>query len=267
MVEDLLFGHEKGAFTGAVQRFEGFFEQADGGTLFLDEVGEMPLSVQAKLLRVLQEREFTPLGSTRAQTTRFRLLAATNRDLKAEVQAGRFREDLFYRLNIFPLQIRPLRERPGDIVPLARALIRRHSYIAGERQLDAGAIAALHRHGWPGNVRELENVIQRALVVADGTHLTAADLELDGSGTYDDATATMAFPSADIRDDESTLVAPTSEPSLADRRAMQEAELILATLRSTPTKTVAAAKLGISERTLRYKMARLREHGIMAAGA
>jgi two-component system response regulator FlrC len=103
--------------------------------------------------------------------------------------------------------------------------------------------------------------------VADGTHLTAADLELDGSGTYDDATATMAFPSADIRDDESTLVAPTSEPSLADRRAMQEAELILATLRSTPTKTVAAAKLGISERTLRYKMARLREHGIMAAGA
>ena len=267
MVEDLLFGHEKGAFTGAVQRFAGFFEQADGGTLFLDEVGEMPLSVQAKLLRVLQEREFTPLGSTRAQTTRFRLLAATNRDLKAEVQAGRFREDLFYRLNIFPLQIRPLRERPGDIVPLARALIRRHSYIAGERQLDAGAIGALHRHGWPGNVRELENVIQRALVVADGAYLTAADLELDGSGTYDDATATTVFPSADVRDDESTLVAPTPEPSLADRRAMQEAELILATLRSTPTKTVAAAKLGISERTLRYKMARLREHGIMAAGA
>ena len=267
MVEDLLFGHEKGAFTGAVQRFAGFFEQADGGTLFLDEVGEMPLSVQARLLRVLQEREFTPLGSSRAQTTRFRLLAATNRDLKAEVQAGRFREDLFYRLNIFPLQIRPLRERPGDIVPLARALIRRHSYIAGERQLDAGAIAALHRHGWPGNVRELENVIQRALVVADGTYVTAADLELDGPGAYYDVTATNVFPSADVRDDESMSVAPTAEPSLADRRAMQEAELILATLRSTPTKTVAAAKLGISERTLRYKMARLREHGIMAAGA
>ena len=267
MVEDLLFGHEKGAFTGAVQRFEGFFEQADGGTLFLDEVGEMPLSVQAKLLRVLQEREFTPLGSTRAQTTRFRLLAATNRDLKAEVQAGRFREDLFYRLNIFPLQIRPLRERPGDIVPLARALIRRHSYIAGERQLDAGAIAALHRHGWPGNVRELENVIQRALVVADGTYVTAADLELDGPGAYYDASAMNAVPTVTDADHGLSQTAPTQEPSLADRRAMQEAELILATLRSTPTKTVAAAKLGISERTLRYKMARLREHGIMAAGA
>ena len=266
MVEDLLFGHEKGAFTGAVQRFAGFFEQADGGTLFLDEVGEMPLSVQARLLRVLQEREFTPLGSSRAQTTRFRLLAATNRDLKAEVQAGRFREDLFYRLNIFPLQIRPLRERPGDIVPLARALIRRHSYIAGERQLDAGAITALHRHGWPGNVRELENVIQRALVVADGAYLTAADLELDGPGADYGVSAMHVFPAVADADHGCSQIAPTPEPSLADRRAIQEAELILATLRSTPTKTVAAARLGISERTLRYKMARLREHGVMAAG-
>ncbi len=266
MVEDLLFGHEKGAFTGAVQRFEGFFEQADGGTLFLDEVGEMPLSVQAKLLRVLQEREFTPLGASRAQTTRFRLLAATNRDLKTEVQAGRFREDLYYRLNIFPLQIRPLRERPGDIVPLARALIRRHKYIAGERALDAGAIAALHRHGWPGNVRELENVIQRALVVSDGPYLTAADLELDGPDAYYDASAMNPVPAVADADHGLPQIAPTSEPSLADRRAIQEAELILATLRSTPTKTVAAARLGISERTLRYKMARLREHGVMAAG-
>lgn len=265
MVEDLLFGHEKGAFTGAVQRFAGFFEQADSGTLFLDEVGEMPLSVQARLLRVLQEREFTPLGSSRAQTTRFRLLAATNRDLKAEVQAGRFREDLFYRLNIFPLQIRPLRERPGDIVPLARALIRRHSYIAGERQLDAGAIAALHRHGWPGNVRELENVIQRAMVVADGPSLTAAHLGLDASLPQ------LAMPSTGDASDavesvEASEAAPRTEPSLADRRAMQEAELILATLRTVPTKTLAAARLGISERTLRYKLARLREHGLMAAG-
>jgi two-component system response regulator FlrC len=278
MVEDLLFGHEKGAFTGAVQRFEGFFEQADGGTLFLDEVGEMPLSVQAKLLRVLQEREFTPLGSCRAQATRFRLLAATNRDLKAEVQAGRFREDLYYRLNIFPLQIKPLRDRPGDIVPLARALIRRHSYIAGERQLDPGAIAALHNYGWPGNVRELENVIQRALVVSDGPALTAANLELD-PGTPSPAFATGmawdaesprsgALDTAPAHDDvDRADAAPTPELSLADRRAMQEAELILATLKSTPTKTVAAARLGISERTLRYKMARLREHGIMEAGA
>jgi len=265
MVEDLLFGHEKGAFTGAVQRFEGYFAQADGGTLFLDEVGELPLSVQAKLLRVLQEREFTPLGSTTPQRTQFRLLAATNRDLKADVQAGRFREDLYYRLNIFPLQIKPLRQRPGDILPLARALVRRHRDISGDVVLDAGAIAALHAYDWPGNVRELENVIQRAMVVADGPSLTAAHLGLDASLPQ------LAMPSTGDASDavesvEASEAAPRTEPSLADRRAKQEAELILATLRTVPTKTLAAARLGISERTLRYKLARLREHGLMAAG-
>jgi len=289
MVEDLLFGHEKGAFTGAVARFEGFFEQADGGTLFLDEVGELPLAVQAKLLRVLQEREFTPLGSTRPQKTRFRLLAATNRNLKADVQAGRFREDLYYRLNIFPLQLKPLKQRPGDILPLARALVRRHRYICGDIQLDASAVEALHGYDWPGNVRELENVIQRAMVVADGPVLTADHLGLETLLPQDNhfsaiswATAAEAprvehaerietgVPLATTSDAASVATvtdsASQAEPSLADRRAMQEAELIMATLKAAPTKTLAAARLGISERTLRYKLARLREHGLMAAG-
>ena len=274
MVDDLLFGHEKGAFTGATQRFAGFFEQADGGTLFLDEVGELPLSAQAKLLRVLQEREFTPLGATRPTKTRFRLLAATNRDLKAEVEAGRFREDLYYRLNIFPLQLKPLRQRPGDIVPLARAMLQRHRYIAGETlQLDPTAIAALQAYDWPGNVRELENVIQRAMVVADGPMLSAAHLCLELGGAWE-ASRPTAPPSTQPNRQEdwpAEITAATESgekprQSFVDIRAMQEAELILATLRATPTKTLAAAHLGMSERTLRYKLARLRSHGLVAAG-
>jgi two-component system response regulator FlrC len=257
MVEDLLFGHEKGAFTGAVQRFPGFFEQADGGTLFLDEVGELPPTVQAKLLRVLQEREFTPLGSTKPQKTQFRLLAATNRNLKGDVATGRFREDLYYRLNIFPLQLKPLRERPGDILPLARAMIARHQYISGAMQLDDSAVAALRAYDWPGNVRELENVIQRAMVVADGGVLRADHLGLEVGLPLEINFVPMDLPAQVVE----------SEPeSLADWRSNQEAELIMATLRETPTKMAAAAKLGISERTLRYKLARLRESGMMAVG-
>jgi len=272
MVEDLLFGHEKGAFTGATQRFGGFFEQADGGTLFLDEVGEMPLSLQAKLLRVLQEREFTPLGATQPIKTRFRLLAATNRNLKADVQAGRFREDLYYRLNIFPLQLRPLNQRRGDIIPLARAMLKRHAYIAGDLQLDLSAIEALCAYDWPGNVRELENVVQRAMVVADGPTLSAVHLGLESALPAESQFTAMAWANQAVSADlaEVPAVAPATEtraaPSLADRRAMQEAELIMETLKASPTKTMAAERLGISERTLRYKLARLREHGLMAAG-
>lgn len=268
MVEDLLFGHEKGAFTGATQRFEGFFEQADGGTLFLDEVGELPLSVQAKLLRVLQEREFTPLGATRPVKTRFRLLAATNRNLLADVQSGRFREDLYYRLNIFPLQLKPLRQRPGDIVPLARAMLERHNYIAGAMRLDESAIAALLAHEWPGNVRELENVIQRAMVVAEGDTVSAHHLGLDASLPQDmgaPMVVTMAVSTADESQSLLSRAEPEPEASLATRRVIQEAELILETLKVSPTKTSAAARLGISERTLRYKLARMREHGLVAA--
>jgi two-component system response regulator FlrC len=266
MVEDLLFGHEKGAFTGAVQRFHGYFEQADGGTLFLDEVGELPPNVQAKLLRVLQEREFTPLGSTKPQKTQFRLLAATNRNLKGDVATGRFREDLYYRLNIFPLQLKPLRERPGDIVPLARAMVSKHQYISGAMLLDDSAIAALRAYDWPGNVRELENVIQRAMVIADGSLLRAEHLGLDTGLPVENNFIPMALPVSDQPSSPDEEVDDTPE-SLADWRIAQEAELIMATLRDTPTKMAAAAKLGISERTLRYKLARLRDSGMMMVGA
>jgi len=266
MVEDLLFGHEKGAFTGAVQRFHGYFEQADGGTLFLDEVGELPPNVQAKLLRVLQEREFTPLGSTKPQKTQFRLLAATNRNLKGDVATGRFREDLYYRLNIFPLQLKPLRERPGDIIPLARAMVNKHQYISGAMQLDDSAIAALRAYDWPGNVRELENVIQRAMVIADGSLLRAKHLGLDTGLPVENNFIPMALPISDLPSSIDEEAGATTE-SLADWRIAQEAELIIATLRDTPTKMAAAAKLGISERTLRYKLARLRDSGMMMVGA
>ena len=258
MVEDLLFGHERGAFTGAVQKFDGFFAQADGGTLFLDEVGELPLAVQAKLLRVLQEREFIPLGSTKPQKTNFRLLAATNRNLKGDIHIGRFREDLYYRLNIFPLSLKPLVERPGDILPLAQAMLVKHRHISQVTELDASATAALQSYSWPGNVRELENVIQRAMVVAEGTALSAMHLGLE-----------MPLPHAGFVPMTPIVIAETEparvDGSLADRRAEQEAEMILATLRDCRTRTAAAARLGISERTLRYKLARLRDNGLMVA--
>ena len=245
MVEDLLFGHEKGAFTGALQKFDGFFAQADGGTLFLDEVGELPLHIQAKLLRVLQEREFTPLGATRPQKTNFRLLAATNRDLKADLQRGTFREDLYYRLNIFPLTLKPLCQRPGDILPLVQAMLQRHRHIGVVTEIEESAVAALLAYPWPGNVRELENVIQRALIIADGGSLRAEHLG------FESLTPEHVRPGV-------------SAESLLGRRTHSEAELIKEALQQTPTKMAAAARLGISERTLRYKLARLREHGLMA---
>ena len=279
MVEDMLFGHEKGSFTGAVAKFDGYFAQADGGTLFLDEVGELPLAVQAKLLRVLQEREYTPLGSVTPRKTHFRLLAATNRDLKQDLETGKFREDLYYRLSIFPLSLRPLRDRPGDILPLVRAMLIRYEHIGRIGALDESALGALLSHSWPGNVRELENVIQRALIVADGQVLQASHLTFDFASPTPPPAATPASvatpapgapqPAPELLDNSESLVEPAEKSCelLSSRRDVAEAHLILSTLRSAPTKAVAAARLGISERTLRYKLARYREHGILAATA
>jgi two-component system response regulator FlrC len=258
MVEDLLFGHEKGAFTGALQKFEGFFAQADGGTLFLDEVGELPLHIQAKLLRVLQEREFTPLGATRPQKTNFRLLAATNRDLKSDLERGSFREDLYYRLNIFPLTLKPLAQRPGDILPLAQAMLQRHRHIGTVTEIDPSATRALIQYPWPGNVRELENVIQRALIIADGGALRAEHLGFDLQAPLTRGSVTHSSHAY------TSLIESESRDSLMGRRSQSEAELIREALQKTPTKMAAAARLGISERTLRYKLARMREHGLMA---
>lgn len=251
MLEATLFGYERGAFTGASNAHPGKFEQANAGTLLLDEISEMPLALQAKLLRVLQEREVERLGAKQAIALDLRVLATSNRDLPAEVAAGRFREDLYYRLAVFPLHIAPLRERPADILPLARRLLARHWRRPTPAPVLADAAAsALVGYAWPGNVRELDNMIQRALILADAGAIEANHL-LGG------AQATTAAPAAE----------PTGELD-RDLRS-REAELILTALRACGGRRgAAAAQLGISERTLRYKLSQLRDAGfdVPAAG-
>lgn len=259
MIEAVLFGHEKGAFTGAAAAHAGKFEQAQGGTLLLDEVSELDLSLQAKLLRVLQEREVERIGSRRAVALDVRVLATTNRRLRDEVRAGRFREDLYYRLNVFPLHLPPLRERPGDILPLARALLIRHC--RGQRpapSLTDAAEAALQLHPWPGNVRELENLLQRALILNGGAQLDRADLRFE----HDPQSSVAVVTSAVSAVPQMTAPSPASG-ELGDALRVSEHQVILGALRSGDgTRKDAARRLGISERTLRYKLARLRDAGI-----
>ena len=182
MLEAILFGHEKGAFTGASTANKGIFRAADGGTLMLDEISEMPIGLQSKLLRVLQEKSVTPIGAQGDIPVDVRVIATTNRDMAAEIQQGRFREDLYYRLNVFPLGTTSLAERPGDILPISTVLLHRHS--AGLETipwLDEGAATALCAHQWPGNVRELENVLQRALVLMSGSTITMHEIVMDNA--------------------------------------------------------------------------------------
>jgi DNA-binding NtrC family response regulator len=177
LLESELFGHEKGAFTGAVRARPGRLEVAAGGTLFLDEIGELPVGLQAKLLRVLQEREYERVGSDRPRRADVRILAATNRDLEKAIAAGTFREDVYYRLKVIALDLPPLRDRPGDLEPLARALLARHAQAAGRRspELSADALAALRAWSWPGNVRELSNVMERCVLLG-GDPIERGDL-------------------------------------------------------------------------------------------
>ncbi|MCW5713601.1 MAG: sigma-54-dependent Fis family transcriptional regulator [Bauldia sp.] len=178
LVESILFGHEKGAFTGASERHVGKFQEAHGGTLFLDEVGELPLDVQVKLLRALQDGEIDPIGARRPIRVDFRLISATNRSLLELVKAGAFREDLYYRLNVFPIRVPPLRERPEDIPELARHFLARFAAEEGKPQLrsiDRAALDLLSAYPWPGNIRQLENAVFRAVVLADGVELTMAE--------------------------------------------------------------------------------------------
>jgi two-component system response regulator FlrC len=179
MLEAMLFGHVKGAFTGAINAGQGLIRAADGGTLLLDEISEMPLALQAKLLRVLQERKVTPLGASAEIAVDIRILSTTNRDMRAEIAAGRFREDLFYRLNVFPLHTQALQDRPEDILPLAIAFLRRHWTVGPVPLLSPAALDVLQFHTWPGNVRELENVMQRALVLCDGAQIGPDALMFD----------------------------------------------------------------------------------------
>jgi DNA-binding NtrC family response regulator len=175
LLESELFGHVRGAFTGAHTSKRGLFEKANGGTLFLDEIGDMGLGLQSKLLRVLQDREIRPVGSTQSQKVDVRIIAATNKDLDREIRAGRFREDLYYRLNVIPIHIPPLRERPDDIPPLVEAFVRKHSE-GRRRVVSPAALERLMAHPWRGNARELENVIERALALAEGDEIGVGDL-------------------------------------------------------------------------------------------
>ena len=182
MLEAILFGHEKGAFTGASTANKGIFRAADGGTLMLDEISEMPIGLQSKLLRVLQEKSVTPIGSQTDIPVDVRVIATTNRDMASEIQNGRFREDLYYRLNVFPLMTSCLADRPGDILPISTVLLKRHSAdLSGIPLLDDSAVAMLSSYNWPGNVRELENVLQRALVLMTGQTITATEIVMDNA--------------------------------------------------------------------------------------
>lgn len=260
MLEALLFGHRKGAFTGAAEAGEGLFRAADGGTLLLDEIGELPLALQAKLLRALQEGEVLPLGATKPLKVDLRIVAATNRELAAEALAGRFREDLLYRLNVFPLRLPALRDRPGDIAPLAFAMLLRHAAAPGcPGWIAHEALALLEAHAWPGNVRELENVIRRAILLADGAGAIAAEQIV-----FDTAVRPVSEAAPVPAPEQSLITAPRS---LSDVAFASEARAILETLgRHGGNRAATARSLGISERTLRYRLASMRGAGLLAAG-
>ncbi|MDE1912115.1 MULTISPECIES: sigma-54 dependent transcriptional regulator [unclassified Pseudomonas] len=260
MLEATLFGHEKGSFTGAIAAQAGKFEQADGGTILLDEISEMPLGLQAKLLRVLQEREVERVGARKPIQLDIRVVATTNRDLAGEVAAGRFREDLFYRLSVFPLAWRPLRERPADIIPLAERLLGKHvnKMKHAQARLSAEAQACLISYPWPGNVRELDNAIQRALILQQGGLIQPQDFCLAmgaGAGAAPQPSLAAA-PQVEA-------VPAESAGALGDDLRRREFQMIIDTLRSERgRRKEAAERLGISPRTLRYKLAQMRDAGM-----
>ncbi len=248
MLEAMLFGHERGAFTGAQQAHAGKFEQAQGGTLLLDEISEMNLGLQAKLLRVLQEREVERIGGQRSIKLDVRVVATSNRQLRDEVAAGRFREDLYYRLNVMPIRLPALRDRPGDVLPLAQASLARHAGDGAPLELAPCARAALVAHRWPGNVRELDNLMQRAAVLATGRVIRAADLVFEEGAAP--AAVAPAGPAAEV-----------SPESLGGDLRERERRLILAAIDESGSRKAAAERLGISPRTLRHKLQRLRDSG------
>jgi len=255
MLEATLFGYEKGAFTGAIQACPGKFEQAQQGTILLDEISEMDLNLQAKLLRVLQEREVERLGARKTIKLDVRVIATSNRDLKQAVADGKFREDLYYRLNVFPLTWTALAERPADIVPLAMHLLERHCRSTGMPQplLSYAAQHKLMQHYWPGNVRELDNIVQRALIICDGEQINSADILLESGPTMMDSTQEFTLEHSNDQD-VSLFKSEIYE---------QEHRIILETMRACAnSRKEVAERLGISARTLRYKLARMRESGI-----
>ncbi len=256
MLEALLFGHQKGSFTGASSGGEGFFRAANGGTLLLDEIAEMPLQLQAKLLRALQEREVVPLGASVPEPIDVRVIACANRDLQTEVAEGRFRADLYYRLSVFPLSTKPLAERRQDIPALTATMVLRHA--VGRATIpfpDASAMDVLVQHDWPGNVRELENVVQRALLFAAGDTINASHI------LFDRPAATPTAPVVGAAQD-------SVPATLGNIVQMSEFQAIRETLAACGGSRIETARrLGISERTLRYRLAKAREQGEQIAPA
>ena len=302
LIEDMLFGHEKGAFTGALKEHKGLFEQAHGGTIFLDEIGEMPMQLQAKLLRVLQEKKLNRLGGEATIDLDVRVIAATNKDLKLAIEQREFREDLYFRISTFRLRIQPLKDRPGDIMPLVMQSLARHVKGGVPFNVTPEAQVLLQQYPWPGNVRELENVVQRAVVLCGGrtispAHLMFDDAAMDEQGAllYGEVPA-LSQPQPQALPHAQGIAQPTyvqpahAEPMVQSYNVMppygmthnapiemrdasgqanlefavktSEHQVIMAAIQSTDSRLEAAAKLGISPRTLRYKLAQLRERGM-----
>lgn len=265
MLEATLFGHEKGAFTGAIAAQPGKFEQAEGGTLLLDEISEMPLGLQAKLLRVLQEREVERVGGRKPITLNIRIIATTNRELADEVRGGRFREDLFYRLSVFPLAWAPLRERVADILPLAERLLDKHAEKMRQpaARLSQEARCCLAGHAWPGNVRELDNAVQRALILQQGGIIQPQDLCLTGVSGFVSMAPAGAETNPPAARGADELAPLESGGALGEDLRRREFRLILDTLRAERGRRKETAdRLGISARTLRYKLAQMRDAGM-----
>ena len=306
MLEAMLFGHEKGAYTGAHTSSPGKFEQANGGTLLLDEISEMDIGLQAKLLRVLQEREVERLGGRKTIKLNVRVIATSNRNMRSDVVAGKFREDLYYRLSVLPLQWAPLRDRAEDIIPLAEKILQKHAQKQNRRgvSLSASAQQMLLAYPWPGNVRELDNIMQRALILQEGKSIQADDLGLGANGPYSQSPAHYSqkpnlleaaqavnpgtdfdsngessfaaqayarasqFPVGGIADNIALVSnqpvhhSSLNNPALGNDLKQREYEIIMNTLRNERgSRKNTAERLGISARTLRYKIARLREEG------
>ena len=268
MLEATLFGHEKGAYTGAYNSRAGKFEQADGGTLLLDEISEMDLGLQAKLLRVLQEREVERLGGSKPLNIDVRVLATTNQKLIERVAEGKFREDLYYRISVFPLTISPLRERPLDIEPLATHLLKFYGAKMNRAtvRFEDSALDTLLQHLWPGNVRELENVVQRALILQQGDAIDCSDLFLECLPEhFDEGQPDVPAATDDIVADGSSQTG--ADQNLGENLKLKEFRLIIDVLKKeNGSRARTAEKLGISARTLRYKLAKMRDSGINVSG-
>ena len=253
VLESELFGHEKGAFTGAVARRAGRFELADGGTLFLDEVGDLPMEVQVRLLRALQEREFERVGGTETLRVDVRVISATNRDLEALIAEGKFREDVYYRLNVFPVYLPPLRERIEDLGRLVEHFVVKFNRVTGKqvRGFDAAALDAMAQYAWPGNVRELENVVERAIIVCKGSEVTVNDLDFGRrhAAASGPISTTLAVPSPAIG----------SKPLNVRLQEQERNEIVAAIEKNAGNIAGAARALGINRSTLYYRM---RKHGL-----